>query len=924
MKKILAVLLSMAMVVCMMPTAVFAAGETPASKIDLENATITLSATAAVYNGKVQTPTITVKDAAGKEAKLDTDYTIKWVKGDLAKKDDFTSATEASELKDAGTYSVLISAKTDSAVLQGEPVIKQFKIDKYDLSKVIILVADQIAAPSGNTLAAGSLSYYYEGRTMPAADVTNIFDPNLKVTLTGDATKGYTASFTMDKANGDADNFSGAIPSTGFKVVKNISDCIVKSVNGTEVLSVISGGAYDNTNKNVAGLFSLYDGDTKLTYGTDYTVSTDDAKTAGEHAVTIKGIGKYGSTKPATLKIDPRNANTYVRADAIPDQTFASQTSVEPVLKDTTLNKVLEQGKDYVVTPPSAVAAGNKNSVKVTFIGNYTGADLDISFNVVANDKNVAGTGIAVSYNGKDISNGGLIVTGGMYNGASQPLYGISVYTVDGTKRTDLSSNYYTISYEYFDSKGKTVATTSPVDAKTYSVYLVGRNGYAGKRLLGTYTIQKYNMSYVDVNVYMANAVATPTVTVKSKYENITFTKDKDFTFTHWVNTSKGTVTVSVTAVVDGNLTGSTTVTSPITAKSITSCSASFVNNRNSAIYTGYVITPDVIVRDGYTTLTKGTHYKVVYKNAAGKTVSAIKDAGTYTVEIQGMGAYVGTLTLYFTVTGNDISNYTVTLKENSVNATGMIQIPRIDSVKSGNKVLATSNYTVSYQDATGKTVSIIKDPGTYKVVVTGKGAYSGSTYATYRVVGLTQTITIGKDSYKAYPTTDDFDLNAKSDYALSKLTYTSSNPAVASVSANGTVTINKVGRAVITINASQVGKYEAASKSVIIKVYPKKTVITRSLWTGGNAKQFKVRWNYQDGATKYQIRYSRYSDFNKYSTKNVASRGNNNYATQTNTVKKLRSNTKYFVKVRAIYVDEESGAVYYGRWSSVRSIKTK
>lgn len=906
----------MAMVVCMMPTAVFAeTSVVPASKTDLDKATITLSATSTVYNGKDQTPTVTVKDA-----KLDIDYELKWAKGDLKQAYEFTDKVTVTELKDAGTYSVLISAKTESSILQGEPVIKQFKIDKYDLSKVIVLVADQITVPSGNALADGSLSYYYDGRTMSTEDVTNIFGSNLNVTWTGDKDKGYTASFTMI----DANNFSGTIPNTRFKVVNDISKCTVKSVYGANELSVISGGAYDNTNKNVASLFSLYDGSTKLVYGTDYTVSTDDAKTAGSHNVTIRGIGKYGSTKIATLKIDPRNANTYVRADAIPDQTFASQTSVEPVLRDTSLNKVLERGEDYVIAPPSTVSAGNKNNVRVSFIGNYAGNAMDIQFNVVADDKAVTGNKVSVFYNGRDYSNAGLNVNGARYNGASQPLYGISVYTVDGTNKTDLSSTYYTINYEYTDSKGKVVSTASPVDAKTYSVYLVGRNGYAGKRLIGTYTIQKYNMSYVDVNVYMANAVATPTVTVRSKYENITFTKDKDFTFTHWVNTSKGTVTVSVTAVPDGNLTGSTSVTSPITAKSITSCSASFVNNRNSAIYTGYVINPDVIVRDGYTTLTKGTHYKVVYKNAAGKTVSAIKDAGTYTVEIQGMGAYVGTLTLYFTVTGNDISNYTVTLKENSVNATGMIQIPRIDSVKSGNKVLATSNYTVSYQDATGKTVSIIKDPGTYKVVVTGKGAYSGSTYATYRVVGLTQTITTGKDSYKAYPTTDDFDLNAKSDYALSKLTYTSSNPAVASVSANGTVTINKVGRAVITINASQVGKYEAASKSVIIKVYPKKTVITRSLWTGGNAKQFKVRWNYQDGATKYQIRYSRYSDFNKYSTKNVASRGNNNYATQTNTVKKLRSNTKYFVKVRAIYVDEESGAVYYGRWSSVRSIKTK
>lgn len=919
----------MAMVVCMMPTAVFAADETPvapASKTDLEKATITLSAASAVYNGKDQEPMVTVTGAV-----KDTDFEVKWAKGDLKKADEFTDEVTVTELKDAGKYSVLIKA-TDNGKLENSTV-RNFTISEYNLDKADIRIKNQTTIPSSNgegkadapfnELQKDTINFYYGGEKI-TAEAAKVFTEKITVTLTKNTDNNYTASFAL-KNEADKKNFSGTLSATSFSIVGDISDAQMRKPDGKTVItdkSITSDQPYDGKVKAVASMFTLYKGDKQLYLNRDYTVTCAEATKAGVHDVKIEGMGAYGGSIDAKLTIGQRNANIYVNPDSIPDQTMKDVNNVEPVLRDRELG-ILKKGEDYNIDSRSG-EPGTNGTVVVSFKGNYTGNTMSIPFKIVADDKNIDGKGIAVSYNGKDYSNGGLIVTGGMYNGASQPLYGISVYTFDGIKKTDLSSTYYTINYEYTDTKGKVVSTTAPVDAKRYSVYLVGRNGYAGKRLLGTYTIQKYNMSYVDVNVYMANAVATPTVTVKSKYENITFTKDKDFTFTHWVNTSKGTVTVSVTAVVDGNLTGSTSVTSPITAKSITSCSAGFVNNRNSAIYTGYAITPDVIVRDGYTTLTKGTHYKVVYKNAAGKTVSAIKDAGTYTVEIQGMGAYVGTLTLYFTVTGNDISNYTVTLKENSVNATGMIQIPRIDSVKSGNKVLATSNYTVSYQDATGKTVSIIKDPGTYKVVVTGKGAYSGSTYATYRVVGLTQTITTGKDSYKAYPTTDDFDLNAKSDYALSKLTYTSSNPAVASVSANGTVTINKVGRAVITINASQVGKYEAASKSVIIKVYPKKTVITRSLWTGGNAKQFKVRWNYQDGATKYQIRYSRYSDFNKYSTKNVASRGNNNYATQTNTVKKLRSNTKYFVKVRAIYVDEESGAVYYGRWSSVRSIKTK
>ena len=920
----------MAMVVCMMPAAVFAAGETGIT----ENATLITEKMVSVSGGSVYDGTekkpITVNDSSNLLTE-GTDYDVKWVVAG--------GTTEVESLKDAGTYSAVVTGK---GKYTGTVNVKSYTITPYNLNSMVTDIRNQLKPQTGKYAlpTTGSddfyktVKFYVASKELSQAELENLFGKNLgklNVSLVEPATANdkYKASFTVS----DTANFTGGINPASFNLVENIESAAIKKKNDSNgaVILDLDGGEYDGRDKDISSLFSLYTtgSSTPLTYGVDYTIECADKKSVGTRTVTINGIGKYGSSKKINLVIGRRDAQKHVVPNTLSEQTedAVKDKTVKPVLRDKDLGTELKENEDYQITEVVGTAGGN-GYVRVAFMNNYEGTAMDVPFKVVSNDNNVNSSKFEILYNNQNLSNATnatILGTSPEYNGSAQPLTGFVVYS-DRAKNTILSSTYYTISYEYVDSKGKTVATTSPIDAKNYSVYLVGRNGYAGKRLLGKYNIQRFTMNgyTVDVNVYMANAVATPTVTVRSKYGNITFTKDKDFTFSSSVNASKGTVTVYVNSTPYGNLTGSTSVTSPITAKSITSCSASFVNNRNSAIYTGYVINPDVIVRDGYTTLTKGTHYKVVYKNAAGKTVSAIKDAGTYTVEIQGMGAYVGTLTLYFTVTGNDISNYTVTLKENSVNATGMIQIPRIDSVKSGNKVLATSNYTVSYQDATGKTVSIIKDPGTYKVVVTGKGAYSGSTYATYRVVGLTQTITTGKDSYKAYPTTDDFDLNAKSDYALSKLTYTSSNPAVASVSANGTVTINKVGRAVITINASQVGKYEAASKSVIIKVYPKKTVITRSLWTGGNTKQFKVRWNYQDGATKYQIRYSRYSDFNKYSTKNVASRGNNNYATQTNTVKKLRSNTKYFVKVRAIYVDEESGAVYYGRWSSVRSIKTK
>lgn len=61
-----------------------------------------------------------------------------------------------------------------------------------------------------------------------------------------------------------------------------------------------------------------------------------------------------------------------------------------------------------------------------------------------------------------------------------------------------------------------------------------------------------------------------------------------------------------------------------------------------SATYNGLDQNPTVTVKKGETTLTEGTDYTLEWKNAAGSTVTELKDAGTYTLTIVGKGAYEG------------------------------------------------------------------------------------------------------------------------------------------------------------------------------------------------------------------------------------------------------------------------------------------
>lgn len=915
MKKTLAILLSLALVICMIPATAFAETTTP--NYDLSKAEITLSQSEYTYDGTAKTPSVIVKDGNTKQVLSGTDnYEVTY------------NAHTA-----VGTATVTITGKegeTDNTSTTNYfgKVEKTFIIKPYDLSKVNILIDDQIAkVESFENLQADTVNYYYAGTKLSADAVTNLFGSGaLTASLSYDsADKNCTVSFDISEPK--KANFSGKIPATSFKVVKSINGATIKNADGTDYNTAIPGGAYDGRDKIIQNLFKLYDGSTLLKYGTDYTVTCTDTKNATSELsdVVLKGMGEYGGTNTIKLSITPRDSSN-VTYDAVPDQTINTLNDISPVIRDRGLGAVLKEGVDYVIKSRSG-SPGTKGSVVIDFMGNYGGNDLTIPFNVVSDANNVEN--MVVYYGSNNVSSGTLSTSAYMYNAASQPLSNIAVYKDNAAyvAKNALSTSYYTINYEYDDTKtGKTVSTTAPTEAKTYRVCVVGRNGYAGKKQIGTYTIPKYNMQYVTVSVSMASAASVPSVTVKSIYENITFVKDKDYTVYYSTNISNGKVYVSVSPTADGNLTGtSKSDYYPIVAKSIASCSVSFTNGRSSAAYTGSTIPVDVTVKDGYyTTLVKGTHYTVTYKNAAGNTVSSIRDAGTYTVEIKGIGGYTGTTTLTFTVIGTDISGYTVTLKEASVNATGYAQTPVILSVKKGVYSSLTSNdYTVTYQDATGKTVTSMSAPGTYRVVVTGKNGYSGSTYATFRIVGLPQTVTVNQDSYKVYTSSDSFKITAKATGDGTGFTYTSSNPAVASVSAAGYVTIHKVGRAVITVTTTGNKKYEPTSKDVTVKVYPSKAKISKKPWTDGKKAQMKVRWGYQDGVTKYQIRYSRDKNFKSgsYLTKTVKAHGKS-YTTQSTTISNLKSGYTYYFKVRAVYTDPYTA--YYGSWSPWRSAKTK
>lgn len=910
MKKGLALLLSLALVICMIPaTAVtaFAANE----PTQLNTGMIVFDASSTVlYDGNNHIPSISVRN--GDTTINSNEYTVAW-----------SPAVDNNTVLAAGTYTVTVTANSRATAISGSAQ-KSFVVEKVDFNKATLVY-------TGNTDTSNFIGF---DKLKVGDAVEKIGMNDVKVTQNGTEIANSLYHVNANKLSNTqirvtATPVSGNPSVTGPVIYQDIN-LTTRLEDNYEIRGLGSNGTIPDQEYNGGNAIkptiyvvaktstSIYN---SLKEGTDYTVVyTDNTQGNKVATVTVKGINNYSGTLTKTFAIKGKDVSKL---------TISGQNTVQnqkPAFAVKDGNTTLTEGVDYqIVNYNSAAPGSNAGTAEIQGIGNYTG-NRSASFNVIA-----AGN----TFVQNDVTFGTYTPS---YNGSTQ--YATITVKLGNTILT--KDRDYKVEYSYRDSKGNNVVTQTPKDARTYSVRVTGIGNYAGTAT-GGFTIVPVTLDWAEIvlgsSTVSYNGVYVPKVSVKHKYNNYYFAEsDYEVTYRN-VNYNYSSYlkpTVIVTAKEGGNLTSRGSSVSQLTkeftiaSRSLSNCTINFTDYRNSSAYTGSAIKPTVVVRDTSLnrTLTLNSDYTVTYKNSAGKTVYSLVDTGTYSVVVTGAGAYSGSQTLTYTITGKDITGYTVTLKESSVNADGYSKIPVIVSVKNGYyNTLSSRDYTVSYQDSTGKTVISMSAPGTYKVVVTGKNGYSGSCYATFRIVGLSQTITGVDSTYKVYPTSETFKLTPNATEATG-FTFTSSDPTVATVSSAGYVTPLKAGRAKITITTTGNRKYDQVSFSTVIKVYPTKAVMSRKPWTTGKKGQIQVRWNKQDNVTRYEVRYSRSKSFNKgtYLTKKV-NPAYNTYSTQSTKISKLKSGYTYYVKVRAVKeVTNDYGKTltYYGKWSNWKSVKVK
>ena len=696
-----------------------------AAPVAISSGTVSLGTTYYIYDGTAKQPAVTVK--YGTETLVNgTDYTVS-----------YTNNTKA------GTASVTITGKGSYT----GTVTKNFTIEPKNVSGLDISVAPT--------------SYTYDGKAKtPAVTVKNG-----STTLVKDTD--YTVSYLNNTAVGTATvtvtgkgNYSGS-RSLNF----TISEPAAISLTGCTASLGTSSYTYDGAAKQPS--VTVKYGSSTLVKGTDYIVSYTNNINAGTATVTISGAGRYTGTLTRTFTINPKSVSGLTAVVSPSGYTYDG-TARKPDITVSDGSRTLTAGKDYTVAYSNNVNVGTA-TVTIKGAGNYTGtlnksfrisaksvSDLEVTLSATSytydgsakqpsvtvaygTRKLVNGTDYTVSYsNNTKIGTATVTITGkGNFTGTKAAYFTIN--KAEAVNITNCKAVLDSDSFVYDGMAKKpsvtvkngdktlrsgidyTYAYDNNINAGKGSVIVTGMGDYAGTGIL-RFTISPASVDNFIVNVLKNNYIydgteKKPGVVVTEGMN--TMTEGVDYILTYGNNIAAGIGHVYVNGI--GNYRGIKQADFAITAKDassndISECSIQLTENK--AVYTGKAVTPDVIVRDGVTVLTKDVDYTVGY--------IANVNAGTAKVVITGMGSYTGIYEDSFEIIPKSSKGLDITLTPSGYEYDGTVKKPSV-TVKDGSRVLTEKNdYTVTISD------NMIAGNAVVKVSFTGN--YSGTETGSFKI----------------------------------------------------------------------------------------------------------------------------------------------------------------------------------------------
>jgi len=423
------------------------------------------------------------------------------------------------------------------------------------------------------------------------------------------------------------------------------------------------------------------------------------------------------------------------------------------------------------------------------------------------------------------------------YDGSPDPPFDTGNYTVVATV---VDANYQgtATAIEEIARRNQTI-TFAPLPAKTYGDAVFTLAATASSGLTVTYTSSNTAVATISSSKPYKVTIIGAGTSIITAYQvgNKRWNDAPPVAQTLTVNKAAGTVTLgSLSATYDGTAKAATATTTP-SGRAVTftyngsavapaaAGSYSVIGTINDANYQGSASGTLVIAKTGQT-ITFGALPAKSYGNAP-FSLNASASSGlaiSYTSSNPAVATVSGT-----TVTIVGVGTTTITASQGGdVNYNAAAAVPQTLTVSKGTATVTLGNLTASYNGtprlATATTVpdglpvtltyngsaTAPLAVGTYTVAASVTDAnYEGSNSGTLTIDQGTQTITFGAIAAKTYGDAD-ITLAATASSGLA-ISYTSSNPAVATVSGT-TVTIVGAGTAIITASQGGDGNYNAAA----------------------------------------------------------------------------------------------------------------
>ncbi len=518
------------------------------------------------------------------------------------------------------------------------------------------------------------------------------------------------------------------------------------------------------TGEPITPAVSVSVGERALGEGSDYTVSYASNVNAGTATVTVAGMGIWVGSTERTFEITAKHIEPTLTLSQSVFTYNGSPQAPDVVVKNG--EDVLVVGTDYDVAFPDGCQEVGTYPVSVTLKGNYSGS-ASSAFEIVTNET---------------VPTLALSQTEFTYNGDTQAP-DVVVRDADGAL---IAAEDYDLDFPQ-ESK----------DVGAYVVRAILKSGYSGKGSaefkIAAKAIEPAVVLSPSVFAY-DGAVKTPEVVAKDSAETLAEGVDYDVALP---DDRRNVGTYNVEVVLKGNYSGSAEATFEIRPKETT---PTITLSQTEYVYDGTEKAPNATARDGEVTLVEGVDYSISYP--AGRT-----NAGTYAVRVTLKGNYAGSGSANFTITPKAVTP-AVSLSQASYTYDGRAKTPAV-TVKDGQAVLPASSYAVAYGANT--------NAGTATVRVTLRGNYAGTGSASFAIGRAAQAISASNAS-KVYGDAA-FALGARRTAGDGALSYASSNPRVATVDANGRVTIKGAGTATVTVTAAATANYAAVSKAVTVTV---------------------------------------------------------------------------------------------------------